>query len=262
MRARSTNATMDVSRRSFLKATGIAGGGLMLSFSVPGFAEAAADAGALSAYIRISPEGLVTIAAKNPEIGQGIKTSLPMIIAEELDVDWKDVRVEMARFDPSAYGLQNAGGSTSTPRNWDMLRRVGAAGRQMMVAAGAKVLRVPESELTTSSGRIVHAASGRTITYGDVALVAAKGAIPDLKKVVLKDPKDFKIIGRATPDRRLFAGHALRLLRTMPRVGRHGRHGKSRRTSRHAGRARCVHRAGYVDAAKLARNCRRQAHSD
>ncbi len=190
------------SRRSFLKASAATGGGLLLSFKLAplGSADATTGEAALSAFIRVSPDGIVTIAAKNPEIGQGIKTSLPMIIAEELDVDWKDVRVETADVDAEKFGVQSAGGSTSIPRNWDNMRRVGAAGRQMLVATAAKALRVPESELTTASGKVIHAASGRSLTYGALADRAAKEKAPDLAKVTLKDPKTFKIVGVATKD--------------------------------------------------------------
>jgi len=187
------------SRRSFLKASVCAGGGLLLSFKLTD-ASANVPEAALGAFIRIAPEGIVTIAAKNPEIGQGIKTSLPMIIAEELDVDWKDVRVETAAFDPERFGIQSAGGSTSIPRNWNNMRRVGAAGRQMLIAAAAQTLRVPESELTAASGVITHMPSGRTVTYGQIAAKAASVKVPDLKTVALKDPANFKIVGSPTKD--------------------------------------------------------------
>ena len=189
------------SRRTFLKASA-AGGGLLLSFRLApmGDAEANTPDAAINAFIRIAPDNIVTIAAKNPEIGQGIKTSLPMIIADELDVDWKDVRVETAAYEPDKFGPQSSGGSTSIPRNWDMLRRVGAAGRQMLVATAAKTLRVPESELTTGSGKVTHAASGRSVTYGALASAAAKMPVPDLKNVTLKDAKDFKVIGHSAKD--------------------------------------------------------------
>ena len=191
-----------VSRRTFLKASATTGGGLLLSFSLAPMAGATtgtADA-SLSAFIRIAPDGIVTIAAKNPEIGQGIKTSLPMIIADELDVDWKNVRVETASIDAAKFGAQSAGGSTSIPRNWDNMRRVGAAGRLMLVSTAAKTWRVPESELTTASGSVMHAASGRTLSYGELATKAAALPVPDLKTVTLKDPKAFKIIGQRTKD--------------------------------------------------------------
>ena len=116
----------DASRRAFLKASAIAGGGMMLSLTLPLVAEAAVtylgpeqtNLPELNAFVRIAPDGIVTIMAKNPEIGQGIKTMLPMLIAEELDVDWKDVRVEQADSDPGRYGAQFAGGSFATPMNW------------------------------------------------------------------------------------------------------------------------------------------------
>jgi isoquinoline 1-oxidoreductase beta subunit len=197
----SSQDTSSLSRRSFLRASGVAGGGFILSFHIPAHAVTGPmTEGTLSAYIRITADGVVTIAGKNPEIGQGIKTSLPMIIAEELDVDWKDVRVEIAPVDPDAFGIQSASGSTSTPRNWNMMRRVGAAGRQMLVSAAAKTLRVPASELTTSAGIVTHAPTGRSLGYGALAAVAAKLPVPDFKTVQLKDPKDFKIIGTPTRD--------------------------------------------------------------
>ncbi len=192
-----------VSRRSFLKVSAATGGGLMLSFNLAPLANALANIpgeSAIGAFIRIGADGIVTIAAKNPEIGQGIKTSLPMIIAEELDVDWKDVRVETAPMDAQKFGVQSAGGSTSIPRNWDNMRRVGAAGRQMLVTAAAKTWRVPESELTTASGVVMHAASGRALKYGELAAKAAMLPAPDLKLVTLKDPKTFKIVGKPTKD--------------------------------------------------------------
>jgi CO/xanthine dehydrogenase Mo-binding subunit len=136
------------SRRMFLKATAIAGGGLLLHSVIEplarvGMAEAATGAAgdgaaALNAYIRIAPDGIVTIMSKNPEIGQGIKTMLPMVIAEELDVDWRNVRNEQAPLDTAKFGQQFAGGSRATPLNYDPLRRVGAAARQMLVAAAAQ----------------------------------------------------------------------------------------------------------------------------
>jgi len=191
------------SRRGFLKAGAAAGGGLFLSLTVAdaiasgaqhgaGLAAAQGGAATLNAYVRIAPDGIVTIQAKNPEIGQGIKTMLPMVIADELDVDWQDVRVETAVVDPNKYGRQFAGGSQATPQNWEPLRRVGAAARQMLMLTAAKGWGVPIGDCRTDSGVVHHPASGRSAKYGDLARLAARFPPPDLATVPLKDPKDFK----------------------------------------------------------------------
>jgi isoquinoline 1-oxidoreductase subunit beta len=185
-----------LSRRAFFKATALVGGGLLLEFSVPHVRAAASATGdVLNAYIKVTPDGIVTITAKNPEIGQGVKTMLPMLIAEELDVDWKNVRIEQAIADGAKYAPQFAGGSTAAPLNWEPLRRVGAAGRAMMVRAAADAFGVPANELRTRSGIVTHAASGRTLTYGELAAAAAKSTPPDPATVQLKEPKNFSIIG-------------------------------------------------------------------
>jgi isoquinoline 1-oxidoreductase beta subunit len=187
---------VQITRRLFLATGLMAGGGFLVGLGAsPG--EAAAAAAQLSQYIAVSPTGVVTIKAKNPEIGQGIKTSLPMIVAEELDVDWAHVTVENASVDSTLFGSQSAGGSTSTPTNYDPLRRAGAAVRAMFVQAAADALKVPVAELTVSKGVVIHAASRRKMTYGALASAAAKLPVPDLKTVPLKDPKTFSIIGTA-----------------------------------------------------------------
>lgn len=184
------------SRRMFLKAGLAAGGGLMISLEAPWRANADAAPVVLSAYIRIAPDGIVTIMSKNPEIGQGIKTSLPMIIAEELDVAWRDVRIDQAPTDSRTYGLQFAGGSLSTPMNFDAMRKAGALGRAMLIAAAAKQWGVPDAECTTGEGVVFHAGSGRKARYGSLATAAAALPAPNASTLKLKDPKDYKILGR------------------------------------------------------------------
>ncbi|MFZ1964636.1 MAG: xanthine dehydrogenase family protein molybdopterin-binding subunit [Roseiarcus sp.] len=196
------------SRRGFLTVGAAAGGGLLLQAVLPRLAgvamaetsaDAAGEAAPLNAFIRIAPDGVVTIMSKNPEIGQGIKTMLPMVIAEELNVEWKNVRIEQAPLDADKFDQQFAGGSMATTLNYDPLRRVGAAGRQMLVAAAAQSWNVPPSECSAEAGVVTHIKSGRSLGYGELASKAALLPAPDLAGVTLKDAKNFRIIGQALP---------------------------------------------------------------
>jgi len=192
---------MKTTRRSFLNVTALGGGGLMLSLYVKPLRAQRGPAATFApmAFIKVASNGIVTIMGKNPEIGQGIRTTLPMVIADEFDVDWKDVKVEQADLDQAKYGAQNAGGSTAIPVNWDPLRKVGAAGRAMFVTAAAQTWSVPEAECTTASGRVFHKASNRSLGYGELAAKATALPVPDMASVKLKDPSEYKIIGHPIP---------------------------------------------------------------
>ena len=195
------NANNQVTRRDFLRVSAIAGGGVLLaSYIDPLSARALGSAspadGWLNAHIRLTPDGIVTIIAKNPEVGQGVKTMLPMLIAEELDVEWKNVRIQQGDLDTKNFQGQVAGGSTATPSNWLPMRRVGAAGRTMLVAAAAQAWGVPAAECETEKGVVYHRGSKRSSTYGELASAAATMTTPDLASVPLKDPRRFTIIGQ------------------------------------------------------------------
>ena len=183
-----------------MKASALAGGGMMLGFNwagcmpTPEQMKAMPDAWyAINAFLKIGNTGIVTIMSPNPEIGQNVKTSMPMIVAEELDVSWDDVIVEQAGLDTNAFTRQLAGGSQSIRQGWNGLRMVGATARRMLMEAAAQQWEVPVDELTTNEGIITHAGSNQTMGYGEIAEAAASIPVPE--EVELKDPKDFKIIG-------------------------------------------------------------------
>ena len=190
-------AQTGASRREVIQLAAGGGGGLVLGFTLAGKGEAAPAAPArLNTYVSIRPDGWVEVVSKNPEIGQGVKTSMPMMIAEELDADWSKVRTLQADSDPTLYGRQVAGGSMSTPLHWDELRRVGATARALLISAAAKSWGVDPATCATEPGKVVHKASGRSAGYGALATAAAALPAPEPRSIKLKDPKDFRIIGR------------------------------------------------------------------
>ncbi|MFQ5448923.1 MAG: molybdopterin cofactor-binding domain-containing protein, partial [Saprospiraceae bacterium] len=194
-------AQIKFDRRSFIKVTSVAGGGVLFGFNF--FAGCAPDTASsvplewfdINAFLKIAANGTVTILSPNPEIGQGVKTAMPMVVAEELGVDWADVVVEQAPLDTEKYQRQVAGGSQSLRSSWDALRRAGATARQMLVNAAAEKWQVDAAECTTGNGKVHHAASGKSAGYGELAAAAAALDVPE--NVELKDPKDFKLIGTA-----------------------------------------------------------------
>ena len=199
-------ATLD--RRSFLTVTATAAGGLLLTRVAPTRAAtaAASDSIPLGLFIRIESDDRVIIGARDPEIGQGVKTSLPMLIAEELDVAWSQVSVSQLPLGVVAgngpmgirgkYGPQGAGGSTSVPESWEDLRQVGADARRLLLRAAAGRWKTDPDRLTTKAGRVLHP-DGRGLRYGELAAAAAK-LTPEAKPAPLKSPADFTIIGTPT----------------------------------------------------------------
>ncbi len=190
-----------IGRRSFIKMSTLAGGGIMLSFNwltscdmTPKQVKALPKEWfELNGFLKIGDNGLVTIMSPNPEIGQNVKTSMPMLVAEELDVDWNDVIVEQAPLNTSVFSRQLAGGSQSIRQGWNSLRMAGATARTMLIQAAAQSWGVAASEITTSEGRLIHEGTGNKSGYGAMASLAAQQEVPE--EVVLKDLNDFKIIG-------------------------------------------------------------------
>ncbi len=204
-----SSSTPTLDRRGFLKLSGLAGGGLVLGFYLRSVdrllgadavnaSAANADVFAPHALLRIAPNGVITIISKQPDMGQGVKTSLPMIIAEELDVDWKNVVIEQGDLNPK-YGGQSAGGSTSTPSNYNEFHRVGATARTMLVQAAAATWSVSEAECTTAGGAVHHRASGKSAGYGELVAKAATLPVPAANAVKLKDAKDYTLLGTRIP---------------------------------------------------------------
>src|SRR5437867_3093164 len=196
----------NVNRRDFIK-TGVAvGGGLMLGFYLPrigqpaGGAEQSTSPFAPNAFVRIGTDDSVTVIVNHSEMGQGVYTALPMLVAEELDADWTQVRVEAAPVDPAynhtQFGIQVTGGSTSTWSEWERLRQAGATARAMLIAAAAETWKVDPATCRAENGQVIHAASGRRLSFGCLAEKASGMTPPE--NVTLKDREDFKLIGKAT----------------------------------------------------------------
>jgi len=193
-----------IGRRSFLKSSAMAGGGMMLGFSWLASCQSKTEAEILAmpkewfeinSYLKIGDNGLVSIFSPNPEFGQNVRTSMPMLVAEELDVDWKNVIVEQAPYHPDKYGRQFTGGSRGIMSRWEPLRMTGATARQLLRTAAAEAWEVPVEEVTTEAGILYHKASNKSAGYGEMASAAAKLPVPE--EVKLKEVKDFKIIGKS-----------------------------------------------------------------
>ncbi|MDF9801253.1 isoquinoline 1-oxidoreductase beta subunit [Catalinimonas alkaloidigena] len=198
-----TRVKTNMNRRSFMKASALAGGGMMLSFSwLAGCNPTEEETLAmpkewfeLNSYIKIGDNGVVTLMSPNPEFGSNVKTSMPMILADELGVDWKNVIVAQANFYPERFDRQFTGGSQGIRQGWTPLRTAGATARQMLVMAAAQNWKVPVEEITTDAGTLLHKASGKKSGYGEVASLAATLDVPE--EVELKDVKNFNIIGHS-----------------------------------------------------------------
>ena len=197
-----TTIKTSIGRRSFLKASALAGGGMVIGFNWLASCQPEAVEETLTmpkewfpinSYLKIGDNGVITIKTPNPEFGQNVKTSMPMIVAEELDADWEKVIVEMAPFDAEQYDRQFTGGSAGILSRWKGLRTAGATARHMLVAAAAQAWQVPAEEITTEKGMLYHKATEKSAGYGEMAAAAAKIPVPE--EVKLKEVKDFKIIG-------------------------------------------------------------------
>lgn len=191
-----------VSRRDFLATSVLVGGGLILGFYLPGHDSAIAAKSPAApfvpnAFLRVGHDGAVTFIINHSEMGQGVYTSLPMLIAEELECDWRKVRVEEAPVDPAynnpAFGAQGTGGSTSTWTEWDRFSMAGATAREMLIAAAAKSWKVDQSTCRAENGRVIHK-GGKSVGYGELVDKAAKMPVP--REVALKKPEACKIVGK------------------------------------------------------------------
>jgi CO/xanthine dehydrogenase Mo-binding subunit len=182
-----------LSRREFVAAGVAAGAGLVVGFYLPHGSSSSKETFSPNAYLRITPDNKITIVVARSEMGQGVRTALPMILAEELEADWKQIEIEQAGAS-TLYGDQTTGGSASIRTTWDPMRKAGAAAREMLISAAALTWAVPRSACAAESGSITHAASNRRLTYGE--LVAKASTLPIPPDVTLKQNKDYKIVGQ------------------------------------------------------------------
>ena len=191
--------TNKLDRRNFLKASALVGGGLMLEFNLGSMINAEelgtlVGSKELNVFVKIASDGKITIYSATPEMGQGVKTTLPMIIAEEMGAKWADVEVIDAPLDAGKFGMQGAGGSTSIPRNFDTMRKMGASAREMLIGAASESMEVERKELEARDSAVIHS-SGERLTFGQLAALAVKQPVPDPEMLSFKDPRSYTIIG-------------------------------------------------------------------
>src|SRR3989449_2358767 len=193
------SAVQKLTRRSFLKTSAAAAGGLVLGFYLPekGELEAQATVGKLNAYVRVGTDDVVTLYIHKAEMGQGTVTSLSMLLAEELECDWKKIRTEFPGVDPIAFGpVQGVFGSMSIRTSWEPLRKAGATACEMLVQAAAQKWNVPKSQCRAENNTVVNLSTKERLTYGSLAEAAAKLPVPQ-QGVALKDPTQFKLVGKS-----------------------------------------------------------------
>lgn len=196
------NEQINSSRRKFIKTTGLLGAGLILEIHLPASAKAATalsdDESAFkpNAWMAIQPDNTVIFTLAESEMGQGVMTALPMLLAEELEIEWSQLRVRQAPYNP-VYGSQTTGGSTSVSGAWETLRKAGATARTMLVAAAAKEWKVDVGSCVAERGKVIHRATARSLTYGELSEKAAKLPVPEA--INLKSPNEYRIIGKSIP---------------------------------------------------------------
>ncbi len=188
-----------LNRRNFLKASAVVGGGIMLEFNLASMTHAEelgtlVGSKELNVFVQIASDGKITIYSATPEMGQGVKTTLPMIIAEEMGAKWADVEVIDAPLDAGKFGMQGAGGSTSIPRNFDTMRKMGASAREMLIGAASESMEVERKDLEAKDSTVIHI-SGESLTFGQLAALAVKQPVPDPEMLSFKDPRSYTIIG-------------------------------------------------------------------